>query len=340
MSKKILITGIAGFIGFHLAKRLAINNEIIGIDNLNDYYSPKLKIARLEELGVSEKNIREGKVAPSTSQNIRFLKTDLVDPSFTKFIQVEKPQIIIHLAAQAGVRHSLSHPDAYIHSNILGFFQLLESCRTCLPEHFLFASSSSVYGLNDQIPFSETQQTDSPASLYAATKKSNELLAYSYSHLFKIPTTALRFFTVYGPFGRPDMAYYNFVEKIANNEPITLFNDGDMLRDFTYVDDVTEAISLLIPKTPQSDSHSVLFDKFNIGNNSPISLSEFVRILESNLGKKARIQYAPLQSGDIKTTFAEINHIRTTVGWSPKTTPASGLHTFVEWWKKYTHFVL
>ncbi len=330
--KRILVTGSAGFIGFHLVKALLDNGyDVIGLDNLNDYYDVKLKESRLEEIEefISKKNIEH---------EYQFIKLDLYNQKTLKNLFEENEfDVVVNLAAQAGVRYSLVNPNAYIESNLVGFSNILECCRYNKIKHLIFASSSSVYGLNTKQPFSTLDKTDYPISLYAATKKSNELLAYSYSHLYEIPTTGLRFFTVYGPNGRPDMAYFKFVESILNNKSISLFNEGNMERDFTYIDDVTSSLIQLIDRAPKpqiiesTNSHAP-FRLFNIGNNNPISLSKFIEAIEKALGKKAKKDLLPMQPGDVESTFAEIDELYDEIGFKPTTSIEKGIEKFVEWY--------
>jgi UDP-glucuronate 4-epimerase len=336
MKTKILITGAAGFVGYHLAKFLNKQEYLItGIDNLNNYYDKKLKFARLEEL--------------KKCSNFKFEKIDLVNKEklFALF-KAEKYDYVVNLAAQAGVRYSIENPYAYIDSNITGFINILEACRNYSIKHLIYASSSSVYGANTKQPFSEIDNVDHPISLYAATKKSNELMAHTYSHLYNIPTTGLRFFTVYGPFGRPDMAYYTFTKNIYENKPIKVFNNGNLERDFTYIDDIVLAISNLIQKIPNADLKSnrvkanpsssfVPYKLFNIGNNQPVKLLDFITILEKLIGKEAKKEYLPMQPGDVYSTFADIHLLNEYMGFKPKTSIETGLKKFVQWFKMFHH---
>lgn len=333
--QKILITGAAGFIGFHLSKYLLETKEykVIGIDNINDYYSTKLKKDRLEILKKYE--------------NFEFYKIDLkekekIDALFEK----EKFEYVVNLAAQAGVRYSITNPYAYVDSNLIGFVNILEACRNNPVKHLLYASSSSVYGGNKIVPFSTDHNVDHPVSLYAATKKSNELMAHTYSHLYKIPTTGLRFFTVYGPWGRPDMAYFSFTRNIMEGKPIKVFNHGKMERDFTYIEDIVEAMYKLINKIPKEnkdwdekkDSISESFAPYkiyNIGNNSPVPLMEFINILEEKIGKKAKKIYLDMQPGDVLRTYADTSDLEKEINFKPSTKLADGLEKFVEWYKEY-----
>ncbi len=337
--KKILVTGAAGFIGFHLVQRLcqsaglSADYEILGIDNLNDYYDVSLKLARLEEL---KKN-----------SSFTFEKLDLADDKgmaglFSKF----KPDIVVNLAAQAGVRYSLENPKAYVDSNISGFLNILEGCRHNDVKHLIFASSSSVYGANRRIPFSEHDNVDHPVSLYAATKKGGELMAHSYSHLYGIPCTGLRFFTVYGPWGRPDMAYFKFTKAIMAGKPIDIYNNGDMKRDFTYIDDIVESIERLLDyipkpspawdaKNPDPAQSYIPYRLYNIGNNTPENLMDMIKILEQELGIEAKKNFLPMQPGDVYETFADTKDLNNAIGFKPYTSLQEGIHRFVDWYKKY-----
>lgn len=317
-----LVTGAAGFIGFHVANNLLARGEkVIGIDNLNDYYDVSLKEARLDIL--------------NNHKNFLFYPSDIADKNDVFGIGKSHPEItkIVHLAAQAGVRYSLENPFAYVSSNLVGQVVMLELCRN-LPnlEHFVYASSSSVYGGNSKLPFSVSDNVDTPLSLYAATKKSDELLTHSYSHLFGIPSTGLRFFTVYGPWGRPDMATYNFANNILAGKPITVFNNGDMKRDFTYINDVVDGIIAVLGKGP---SGKLPYKIYNLGNNRSENLMDFIKILEQSLGKKAIIKFAPMHPGDVKETYADIEDAKHDFGFSPKTSITEGLPKFVEWYKEY-----
>jgi len=331
--KKILITGSAGFIGFHLTKSLLERGfAVVGIDNLNDYYDPQLKLDRLNALN-------EFVSANSLHQYYDFLKLDISDSdSLSDLFKKSEFSIVINLAAQAGVRYSLENPKAYVNSNLVGFSNIIECARHANIEHFMFASSSSVYGMNIKQPFSVSDNTDFPVSLYAATKKSNEMIAHSYSHLFNMPCTGLRFFTVYGPFGRPDMAYYSFAKAIINGSPINVFNRGKMERDFTYIDDIITGIISLLDKPPCPKSNEITaasapFNLFNIGNNNPISLTRFIEALESSLGKKARKVMLPMQPGDVFSTYADISEIQEMFGFSPSTPIEEGIEKFIIWLK-------
>lgn len=335
ISSKILVTGAAGFIGMHLVKSLLQKgHKVLGIDNLNDYYEIELKEARLKELGVDAKDIVP-RVSTNSSKydNFIFEKCELENFENLEFVfESYEFDIIINLAAQAGVRYSLENPHVYIQSNINGFVNLLELSKNYNIKHLIYASSSSVYGLSDQIPFSTDQNVDNPISVYAATKKSNELLAHVYSHLYGLPTTGLRFFTVYGPWGRPDMAYFSFTKSILKGDEIKVFNGGDMRRDFTYIDDIVEAITKLI------DCHSVQqppYQLFNIGNSNPVKLLDFITILENKLGREANKRYLPMQLGDVYSTYADVTPLEKIIGYKPSTTIEQGLEKFVNWYLEY-----
>ncbi len=332
---KILVTGAAGFIGFHLVSQLLAKNHIVvGIDNLNDYYDPQLKIARLKELGLTI-DIKDEMVKRSEKDNFFFYKTDITNKEILEEIFVQHSfDIVINLAAQAGVRYSLQNPAAYINSNINGFFNIMECVRKFKPKHFIFASSSSVYG-NNKVPFDVTDKTDTPVSLYAATKKSNEVLAYSYSHLYKIKTTGLRFFTVYGPWGRPDMAYFSFTKSILNSREIQLFNNGHLYRDFTYIDDIVAGIIAVAEHTNGSSNIQVPYKIYNIGNHKSVQLLEFVKVLEGLLKKKAITKMMPMQQGDVYSTYADISELEKDYGFAPSTNLEDGLKEFVKWYRAY-----
>jgi UDP-glucuronate 4-epimerase len=322
---KYLVTGAAGFIGNFVSERLCNEgHEVVGLDNLNDYYDPALKLARLDRI----KHL----------DSFRFIKMDISDRSaIAELFVKEKFNRVIHLAAQAGVRYSIENPMAYIDSNLVGFATILEGCRHNKIEHLVYASSSSVYGANTKIPFSTEDSVDHPVSLYAATKKSNELMAHSYSHLYGIPTTGLRFFTVYGPWGRPDMAPFLFTDAIANNRPIKVFNNGKMQRDFTYIDDIVEGVIRIQDVIPCEGGGSVgegspLYKIFNIGNNQPVELEEFIGCIENSLGKKSVKQYLPMQDGDVVRTFADVSDLEKCVGYKPATQLQTGVDAFVNWY--------
>lgn len=332
---KFLITGTAGFIGFHLANALLERGEeVVGFDNINDYYDVSLKFARLMEAGIERDDIGWGILAQSKKyQGYRFIRLNLEDKeSIRKLFRREGFDFVIHLAAQAGVRYSIDHPDVYIQSNIVGFFNILEACRLHPVKHLLYASSSSVYGNNEKVPFSEDDNVDHPVSLYAATKKSNELMASTYSHLYSINGTGLRFFTVYGPWGRPDMAIWKFTEAMLNSKPIQVFAEGKLLRDFTYIDDIINGILAILEKQKTEKPPEIM----NIGNNNPVTVNELVFKLEQTLESKAVIEYLPMQPGDVKATFAEINCISHYCGFIPATDLLTGLRDFCKWYMNFT----
>jgi len=346
---KVLITGTAGFIGFNLARALlARGDEVVGIDSINDYYDINLKYARLRELGIEKESIEQGKKSISRTNNKHSfyqIKLEDKDPLFAVF-ESEKPDAVCNLAAQAGVRYSLTNPFAYIDSNITGFINILEACRQHGVQNLSYASSSSVYGLNEEMPFSVHDNVDHPISLYAASKKSNELMAHTYSHLFGIRTTGLRFFTVYGPWGRPDMALFLFTKAILEGKPIDVFNHGDMRRDFTYIDDIISGVMGVIDnpakpneqwsgKTPDPSSSRAPYRVYNIGNNSPVNLMEFIEAIEENLGQKAEKNFLPLQPGDVPATYADISDLTKDTGYTPKTGVKEGIKNFVEWYKEF-----
>lgn len=338
MMKKVLITGAGGFIGSHLAIRLLSEGyEVIGVDNINDYYSPKLK---------------EDRLARIPTENFTFYKTDLENTDEINHIfEVNKPNIVVNLAAQAGVRYSIENPMAYISSNIVGFTNILEACRHHHVEHLLYASSSSVYGSNESLPFSVKENVDHPISLYAATKKSNELMAHTYSHLYGLPTTGLRFFTVYGPWGRPDMALFLFTDAIINHKPINVFNNGNMLRDFTYVDDIVESVTRLIPKAPVPDkdwdakkpnpaTSNAPYKVYNIGNNSPVKLLDFIEAIENKTGIQAIKNFMPLQDGDVPMTYADVSELINEIDFQPSTPIQDGINNFIDWYLDYNQIEL
>ncbi|MDR2596566.1 MAG: NAD-dependent epimerase [Treponema sp.] len=336
---KILVTGAAGFIGFHLVKKLSsMGHHVIGIDNINDYYDVSLKYARLHQCGIQQEAIQYGKKIPGALQsNYYFIKLDITDnEKLSSVFAEENFECVCNLAAQAGVRYSLENPHAYTESNITGFLNILEACRNFKIKHLVFASSSSVYGINKKTPFSVTDAVDHPASLYAATKRANELMAYSYSRLFNIPSTGLRFFTVYGPWGRPDMAYYKFANAIINNKPIEVYNHGDMLRDFTYIDDITEGIVAAINRVPGGNPHSSApFVLYNLGNNQPEKLTVFIEILEKHLGRAVEKIFLDMQAGDVPVTMADIDITKAELGWEPVTSITDGLKLFAQWFLEY-----
>lgn len=330
----ILVTGVAGFIGFHLSQKLLhMNHQVLGIDNLNDYYDVALKRDRLSQL--------------LDYPNFEFHQIDVSDrDQIATFFATHQPDIVIHLAAQAGVRYSLTHPHTYADINLTGFLNILEGCRHGKVQHLVFASSSSVYGANTKIPFSIDDPVDRPVSLYAATKRANELMAYTYSHLYGIPTTGLRFFTVYGPWGRPDMAYFSFTHAILSGQPIKVFNHGNMRRDFTYIDDIVEGIIRVCDRIPQSGSTSQTdnqpaptisapYQLYNIGNHQPVSLLNFIETLEKHLGIVAKKELLPMQPGDVPETYADIKNLEADTGFRPTTPLDVGLKHFVDWYCSY-----
>jgi UDP-glucuronate 4-epimerase len=331
--RRVLVTGAAGFIGFHLSRRLLSSGAVVlGVDNLNDYYAPSLKKARLDQLkGVDR---------------FSFELTDIADHSHVgRLFEQFAPTHVVNLAAQAGVRYSLLNPRAYVTSNIDGFLSILEACRHVPVEHLIYASSSSVYGTNNKVPFSEQDRADHPASLYAATKRANELMAHTYAHLFHVPATGLRFFTVYGPWGRPDMAYYSFTKAILEGRPIEVFNHGEMSRDFTYIDDIVEAMVRLLDHPPQASKkacdggptagagapHAV----YNIGNHTPVPLEHFIDVIARAAGRRAEKIYRPMQPGEVPATFADVSDLANAVGFAPNTPIEEGIGRFVAWYREY-----
>ncbi|WP_076422141.1 NAD-dependent epimerase/dehydratase family protein [Pontibacter lucknowensis] len=339
--KRILVTGSAGFIGHHVVMALQHNHfEVVGLDVINHYYDPALKYDRLKEQGFEKSRISYNNCIQSSDIASRqFIQLDLTDAhSLDKLFQEQQFEIVVHLAAQAGVLYSLENPIAYVESNLVGFANILEACRKYPVKHLLFASSSSVYGQNVEIPFSTSHNTDHPISFYAATKKANEVMAYSYAHLYGIPTTGMRFFTVYGPWGRPDMACLHFAKCIAEERTIHLYNQGNMWRDFTYVDDVVTAVTKLLlraPKIAKKRAPEAPFRLYNIGNNQPVLLLEMVALLESGLHKKASIDLLPMQSGDVPVTYADVDDLVTAIGYRPRTCLEEGIGKFLSWFKAY-----
>lgn len=348
MSKKILITGAAGFIGFHLSQKLAREGlDVVGIDNINDYYDPELKLARLRELKINTSDIKDNQPIEG---DITFVKIDLKNlENLKELFKLHKFDYVVNLAAQAGVRYSLENPHSYVDNNITGFLNVLECCRAFPVEHLVFASSSSVYGLSEEIPFREDSSADHPLAMYAASKKANEMMAHSYAHLFNIPCTGLRFFTVYGPWGRPDMALYIFTKAMVEDKEFDVFNNGEMSRDFTYVDDIVESIKRLLPKAPKKNNpkfdvakpvpskSKAPYQLFNIGNNSPVALMDYVHAIERALNKKGRIVFKPMQPGDVTATYANVESLFEYIGFKPQTTIEEGIEKFVAFYKEY-HF--
>ncbi len=333
--KKILLTGTAGFIGHNLAKKLLDRgDEVIGLDNINDYYDTSLKYGRLKDTGISKEDIKYGKLTQSSKYpNYKFIKLNLEDrEQLEKLFKEEHFTDVCNLAAQAGVRYSLENPHEYIQSNIVGFMNILECCRNNDVKALSYASSSSVYGLNKEQPFSTEHNVDHPISIYAATKKSNELMAHTYSHLFNLPTTGLRFFTVYGPWGRPDMAPFLFTKAIMNDKPINVFNNGKMERDFTYIDDITEGV-LRVIDNPQSTQTP--YKIYNIGNNAPVKLMDFIETLEEKIGKTAEKNMMEMQPGDVYSTYADTSELIKDLGYKPKTPLKEGISEFIDWYKKF-----
>ena len=347
---KILVTGAAGFIGYHLVNKLLEdeNNEVFGLDNINDYYDLRIKYGRLEENGIFIQDIHYNELLISkTKPNYSFIKLDLTEQAKLKTLfSKHKFDVVVNLAAQAGVRYSITNPDAYLQSNIIGFYNILEASRKHKIKHLVFASSSSVYGWNEKLPFSTSDNVDHPISLYAASKKSNELLAHSYSALYNIPATGLRFFTVYGPWGRPDMALFLFTKNILNNKPIDVYNYGNMKRDFTYIDDIVEGIKRVInnpaksnPKWdamhPDPSSSKASYKIYNIGNNNPVKLLNFIESIESALNKKAIKNMMPLQAGDVPASHADVKDLIADLGYKPETPIQEGINRFIDWYLEF-----
>mgnify|MGYP000464499642 CR=1 FL=1 len=333
---KILVTGAAGFIGFHVSKKLIdLGFEVYGIDNLNAYYDVRLKLDRLKELGIdiqSELFMRQQEVKSGSNESFRFSQMDLVDEHRLDHLFLkEKFDAVINLAAQAGVRYSIENPKAYIQANVVGFMNILEACRSNQIKHLIYASSSSVYGNQQKVPFSEKDRVDHPISLYAATKKSNELMAHVYSHLYGLKTTGLRFFTVYGPWGRPDMAPFLFTKAILSETPIKVFNNGDLMRDFTYIDDIVKGIIEVLITDKIQENYNI----YNIGNNTPVKLLDFIQAVEGACNKKAQLDFYPMQDGDVYQTFADIEDLKAVTGYIPKVKINEGIQEFVNWYKAY-----
>lgn len=334
---KILVTGSAGFIGFHLVGALLRDeNEVVGIDNINDYYDVRLKYARLSQCGIHKEAITENRLVKSERYPAyRFQPLDLTDlVGLDTLFETERFDVVVNLAAQAGVRYSIENPYAYVQSNLVGFVNILECCRHYKIKHLVYASSSSVYGMNNKIPFSEDDRVDFPVSLYAATKKSNELMAHTYSHLYQLPTTGLRFFTVYGPWGRPDMSPMIFAKAIVEGTQIRVFNHGDMQRDFTYIDDIIAGVVRVIDYIPDHKEEHPCYRIFNIGNSRPVKLMDFIHSLETALGKTALLEMCPMQPGDVKITYADTTRLEQETGYRPShVLDAGGLSEFISWYK-------
>ncbi len=345
---KILVTGSAGFIGFHLANRLAADGfEVVGLDSLNDYYQVSLKYDRLKAAGIDKEQIHYNELYPSKTSNYTFVQLQLEDKqNLDRLFKTQQFDYVVNLAAQAGVRYSITNPAAYIESNIVGFANLLECCRHFNIKHLAYASSSSVYGLNEKIPFDKDDAVDHPISLYAATKKSNELMAHVYSHLYNLPTTGLRFFTVYGPWGRPDMAMFLFTKAIIDGKPIQVFNNGEMERDFTYIDDIVDGVVRVINNIPkgnpdwsglnqQASTSKAPYKLYNIGNSHPVKLTDFIEAIERKLGKTAEKIMMPMQPGDVYKTYANIDDLKNTLGYRPTTSVEQGVSNFIDWYLDY-----
>lgn len=346
---KYLVTGTAGFIGFHVARKLLERGEeVVGLDIINDYYDVNLKYARLDTMGIQHSEIEINKLVQSRNNpSYRFIKLDLsVKETLMDLFAQENFDVVIHLAAQAGVRYSLTNPEVYMESNIIAFLNILECCRFHPVKHLVYASSSSVYGANEKLPFSTSDSVDHPISLYAASKKSNELMAHTYSHLFKIPTTGLRFFTVYGPWGRPDMALFLFTEAIMKGEPIKVFNHGNMKRDFTYIDDIVEGIIRVAdrpaqpnenfdPQHPDPGSGKAPYKVYNIGNSAPVLLMDYIHAVEKGLGKTAKMDLLPMQPGDVPVSHADVTDLVRDTGYKPETSIEAGVSAFTEWYLDY-----
>jgi len=346
---KYLVTGTAGFIGFHVAKQLLERgDQVVGLDVINSYYDVDLKYARLANMGIDRNQITFGElIQSSTNSDYRFIQLDLTDKNLLfSLFEKEKFDVVIHLAAQAGVRYSLTHPEVYIESNITAFVNVLECCRFHPVKHLVYASSSSVYGSNEKMPFSTSDSVDHPISLYAASKKANELMAHTYSHLFAIPTTGLRFFTVYGPWGRPDMALFLFTEAILEGKPIQVFNHGKMKRDFTYVDDIVTGVLKVADrpaspnpdfdkKNPDPGSSDAPYKIYNIGNSEPVLLMDYIKAVENGLDKKAIMELLPLQAGDVPASHADVSDLVRDTGYKPQTKIEDGVRKFTEWYLNY-----
>lgn len=334
---KILVTGAAGFIGFHIVEKLVNSgNEVVGIDILNDYYDVNLKYDRLRESGIKMDSSSSGRLQSTTYPNYSFEKIDIADSKLLiNVFEKEAFDVVVHMAAQAGVRYSIENPQAYVQSNLVGFANVLECCRQFGVKHLVYASSSSVYGMNNDVPFSEDANVDYPVSFYAATKKSNELMAHSYSHLFGLPTTGLRLFTVYGPWGRPDMAPMLFAKAIYAGNPIRVFNNGDMLRDFTYVGDIVEGISRVMGKLPNEKDGHPYYRIMNIGCSNPVNLMDFIHTLEKQIGIAANLDMQPMQPGDVKVTYADTSELQKYTDFKPSVSLEVGIGKFVSWYRNY-----
>ncbi|RKS50618.1 UDP-glucuronate 4-epimerase [Gillisia mitskevichiae] len=335
VKNKVLVTGAAGFIGFHLAKKLLdLGFEVVGLDNINDYYEVNLKLARLKELGIEKKVIAYNEILGSEKYSkFQFIKLNLEDrEQLPKLFKEHNFKIVCNLAAQAGVRYSLENPEAYIDSNVVGFLNILECCRNNNIEHLIYATSSSVYGQNKKIPFSVKDNVDHPISLYAATKKSNELMAYTYSHLFNFKTTGLRFFTVYGPWGRPDMAMFLFTDAIIKGKPIKVFNNGNLERDFTFIDDIVDGV-LKIVTNPENQKPN--YSLYNIGNSKPVKILDFIDEIEKQLGLEAQKEMLPMQAGDVERTWADVSDLKKDFGYKPNTSIEKGVGKYIDWYKAY-----
>lgn len=333
---KILVTGTAGFIGSYAVKALlAQGHEVVGLDSINNYYDVELKYARLAETGIQREKIEEKVLLQSTRHPLyRFIKLDLMDrEELARLFENERFDVVVNLAAQAGVRYSIENPYAYVESNILGFLNILENCRHYPVQHLIYSSSSSIYGLNDKVPYAEDDQVDTPVSLYAATKKSDELMAHAYSKLYGIPTTGVRFFTVYGPWGRPDMAPYLFMKAVMNGDPIKVFNHGQMRRDFTYIDDIIEGLIKIVAHPATTP---IPYRIYNIGNSSPVELLHFISVIEQTTGRKAIRQMMDMQPGDVVCTYADTNRLQQDFGYKPVTSVEEGIRRFYDWYVAYT----
>ena len=345
--EKVLVTGTAGFIGYHLSMLLSEEGyEVIGLDSINDYYDTSIKYARLANQGISKESIEYNKLVTGNN-NTSFIQLNLEDrENIDQLFKDQQFDYVVNLAAQAGVRYSLTNPHAYVDSNIVGFVNILESCRHYKIKHLVYASSSSVYGLDKAIPFNESVHTDHPMSLYAASKKSNEMMAHVYSHLFNVPSSGLRFFTAYGPWGRPDMALFLFTDAILKGEPINVFNNGEMMRDFTYVKDIVKGVYNVLKKVPQGEASfdpkkpdpsisTAPYRLYNIGNNSPVLLMDFIKAIEKKLGIEAKINFMPMQPGDVSETYADTSTLQEQVNYQPSTTIEHGIGEFVDWFRDF-----